>query len=56
MKNVVAYCRTAAAMQSDPISGVKRQAEELRCYAKRHGLVVAQTVAETTCGLPRWNG
>ena len=43
MKNVVAYCRTAWASPSDPLSGVKLQSQEIRRYAKAHGLVIRET-------------
>jgi len=43
MKNVVAYCRTGWASQSDPLSGVRLQSQELRRYAKGHGLVIRET-------------
>ena len=43
MKNVAAYCRTAWASQSDPLSGVKLQSQEIRRYAKAHGLVIRET-------------
>lgn len=43
MKDVVAYCRSAWASQSDPLSGVKLQSQEIRRYAKAHGLVIRDT-------------
>ena len=43
MKNAVAYCRTAWASQSDPLSGVRLQSQELTRYAKGHGLLIRET-------------
>jgi DNA invertase Pin-like site-specific DNA recombinase len=46
MKNTVAYCRTACAKESDPLSGVKLQEQEIREYAKRHGAVISAVYAD----------
>lgn len=43
MKNIVAYCRTAWASQSDPLSGVRLQQKALRRYAKRRGFAIHET-------------
>ena len=45
-KLVVAYCRTACAKESDPLSGVRLQEKEIRQYAKRHGQLISATYAE----------
>jgi len=40
MKDVVAYCRTASALNSDQVSGITRQMNEILGYAADHGLIV----------------
>jgi DNA invertase Pin-like site-specific DNA recombinase len=46
MKSTVAYCRTACAKESDPLSGVKLQEKEIRGYATRHGAVISAVYAD----------
>jgi Resolvase, N terminal domain len=43
MRHAVAYCRTACAKQSNPLSGVRLQAKEIRSYAKGRGLAIKRT-------------
>ncbi len=43
MKSVVAYCRTASALGSDPISGITHQVNVILRYAACHGLTVHET-------------
>jgi DNA invertase Pin-like site-specific DNA recombinase len=43
MRNVVAYCRTARALDSDPIACVREQAEAIHRYAKANGYLVHET-------------
>jgi DNA invertase Pin-like site-specific DNA recombinase len=43
MKKTVAYCRTALASQSDPLSEVTAQADALRAYARGCGMTVHET-------------
>ncbi len=43
---VAAYCRTACAGESDPPSGVRRQEEEIRRYAKHRGLAIEASYAD----------
>jgi site-specific DNA recombinase len=43
-KLVAAYCRTACAHASDPLSGVRLQ--EVRRYAVRHGLAISASYAD----------
>lgn len=42
MKKVVAYCRTAWASQSDPLSGARLQAKAIRRYARRQGFTIRE--------------
>jgi site-specific DNA recombinase len=43
MKTIVAYCRTANALGSDPMSGIMDQANAIQHYATRHGFIIHET-------------
>ena len=40
MKTIVAYCRTGSALESDQLSGITHQVNEILRYAADHGLTV----------------
>jgi site-specific DNA recombinase len=43
MKTIVAYCRTACALDSDPMSGITRQVNDILRFAADLGLIVHET-------------
>ena len=46
MRNIVAYCRTASALQSEPLTGIRRQAKAIRRYAKGRGLAITEAYSD----------
>ena len=43
MKDVVAYCRTACAKESDPSAEAQLQEQMVRRYADARGLIICET-------------
>jgi DNA invertase Pin-like site-specific DNA recombinase len=48
MKTIVAYCRTAPALDSDQSSGITRQVNEILRYAADKGLTIHETYLDAS--------